>query len=549
MSLGSKTLKPKCREYIIPMLAMASLMLSCIFISSKKYFWIDELFSFYLLSDPSFQHMMVAFSDKFTNVPPLYFILGWVWANVLGSSELSLRLFSSLGISSACVIIWFTLRRTFNFWSTSIGTLLVFSISQVILYQNSEARMYGLFLALCSLGVLHYDSVNRSKKSSKSLIIAGVVIHGAIVLTHLFGVFYSGAIVGALIFRDRYFKVFRLKLYLSLISSWFILIPYLPAFFHQADAGNPRGWIATPNLSDLISVYQLSSFSVLQLILLVLVAVFSLIFVFWERRGLRVRGFQSILEKTSCETSLIILAWFLLVVPILVWIISRQIRPIFVDRYLISSQIAWCIFVALISSRVILLNSYLQKKIKKNHQVISYILKKSMECICVVIVLFLILNPLIYAMHVPAEKIPGSSDDKYGYQDLPMVIPFSHDFAKRFHYSENRNRYYFVLDWESAVDIRAGLFSPQEYKTMQALRRSYPSVFQDNIVNLEEFLGSHEKFLILDALDYKKRCLPQDFHCSMWLESKVKDNPNFIKTPIGPNDGRELILVERKKHL
>jgi hypothetical protein len=65
-------------EYAIPASAAVSLIISCIIISAKKYFWLDELFSYYLVGDHSFRHMMVAFADKFTNVPPLYFILGWL---------------------------------------------------------------------------------------------------------------------------------------------------------------------------------------------------------------------------------------------------------------------------------------------------------------------------------------------------------------------------------------------------------------------------------------------------------------------------------------
>src|SRR5215469_4621285 len=83
-------------EFAIPALAVVSLIVSCIIISAKAYFWLDELFSYYLLADHSFRHMMVAFGDKFTNVPPLYFMLGWLWARAFGVTELSLRLFSSL---------------------------------------------------------------------------------------------------------------------------------------------------------------------------------------------------------------------------------------------------------------------------------------------------------------------------------------------------------------------------------------------------------------------------------------------------------------------
>src|SRR5262245_28180684 len=76
-------------EYAIPALAVASLVVSCIITSSKRYFWIDELETYYLVGDHSFRHMMIAFGDKFTNVPPLYFVLGWLWTRVFGVTELS----------------------------------------------------------------------------------------------------------------------------------------------------------------------------------------------------------------------------------------------------------------------------------------------------------------------------------------------------------------------------------------------------------------------------------------------------------------------------
>ena len=121
-------------EYVVPALAITSLVISCIIISSKKFFWNDELYSYYFLADQSFTHMLGAFHDKINNTPPLYFLLGWLWARVFGSTELSLRLFSSLGMCIACVTVWITLRRTYSFWSASIGVLSIFCTSSLILY-------------------------------------------------------------------------------------------------------------------------------------------------------------------------------------------------------------------------------------------------------------------------------------------------------------------------------------------------------------------------------------------------------------------------------
>ena len=240
-------------EYIVPTLAIGSLVLSCIILSSKKYFWNDELHSYYLLGDNSFRHMMLAFSDKFTNVPPLYFVLGWLWARAFGAAELSLRLFSSVGMSIACLTTWITLRRNFQFWPAAIGTLGIFCTSDLILRQNAEARMYGLFLAIWAFAVLQFDVINKRQHCQTRALVLNALIHAALVQTHLFGILYSGVILCAFIIRDRNLKVCRLSVYSSIVLSWLSLILYIPTFLNQADAGNPRAWLPTPKLTHLMA--------------------------------------------------------------------------------------------------------------------------------------------------------------------------------------------------------------------------------------------------------------------------------------------------------
>ena len=206
--------------------------------------------------------MMIAFGDKFTNVPPLYFVLGWLWARAFGVTELSLRLFSALGMSVACFVTWITLRRNYRFWPTVIGTLGAFCVADLVLTQNAEARMYGLFLAVCSLGVLEFDVINRKQYCSTATLLVNALIHAAIVQTHLFGIIYSGAILCAFIIRDRFFNLFRPRVYLSIVVGWLSLIPYIPTFLNQADAGNPRAWIPMPDLNHLTSVLVPSASSV-----------------------------------------------------------------------------------------------------------------------------------------------------------------------------------------------------------------------------------------------------------------------------------------------
>jgi hypothetical protein len=513
-------------EYAIPASAAVSLIISCIIISAKKHFWLDELFSYYLVGDHSFRHMMMAFADKFTNVPPLYFILGWLWAWAFGVTELSLRLFSSLGMSIACVITWITLRRNYQFWPTVIGTLGAFCLPDLVLTQNVEARMYGLFLAVCSVGVLEFDVINRRKQCSTGTVLINALIHVAIVQTHLFGIIYSGAILGAFVIRDRLFNGFRPRVYLSVLFSWLSLIPYIPTFLNQADAGNPRAWIPVPDVNQLTFVLVPFVSPLLRLVMLVVLVISAIRLVFWTITS---RGKHE--EASAAEVSLRILAFLFLAVPLCAWIVSHTIKPLFLPRYFIPTILAWAILLAYVLSRLFE---------RAKSQLSGPFGRKLAPVSLGALTIILLSHPVTRAWGRPNESFPGGNDPSYAYGNLPIVASLWDDFMKRFHYSSERTRYFFVLDWEAALDPRSGLSSPQEYKTMDALKRDYPNVFGDHIVQLADFLDQHERFLVLADI-------PSDLHCPLWLEIRILNNPTYKTRLLGIVDGRPLLLVQKVK--
>jgi hypothetical protein len=475
--------------------------------------------------------MMVASADKFNGTPPLYFILGWLWHKAFNSSELSLRLFNSLGIAMAYVITWITLRRTYNFWSTTIGTLSIFSLSDIILYQNPEARMYGLFLAVCSLGLLQFDIINKKEECQRSMIYLNSLVNASIVQTHLYGIFYSGAILVAFIIRDKYFKTFRPKIYLSIVLSWLSLIPYMPSYLNQADAGNPHSWIPIPNLKVLAHTFYPSSLIVYVIFFLILISVCQSI---CKPNNTLNLGPARQLDSNS-EISLLILACTFLGVPIFAWIISHLWRPIFVNRYVMSNMLVWSILMTYLTSRIILPISTSSKNPLKA------LANTSISILLTLFTLVLLIYPIWYAKKFPQQQFPGLADNIYGHKELPIAVERSHDFLKRFHYSPERAKYFFILDWQAALAKESGLFSPQEYKTMDALKRNYPSVFQDNIIQTEDFLKRYDSFLIL-----AEKCISHDLMCPKWLEIRLRDNVNYAITPLGSIDGGDLLLVELK---
>ena len=559
MAQNNNLLKKNQQEYVVLVLAIASLLISCIIISSKKFFWNDELYSYYFLSDPSFTHMLGAFHDKINNTPPLYFLLGWLWARVFGSSELSLRLFSSLGMCLACVLVWIVLRRTYSFWPTSIGTLGVFCVSDIILSQNAEARMYGLFLALCSLALLQFDINNRISNSSWKTYLSNACIHAAIVNTHLFGLFYGVAILFSQIVRDKYFKTFRPKIYLAIIVGWTSLILYIPSFLNQSDAGKPRTWIPIPVLKDLTDFLSLSLSSFSNLILLVaLLLISGFQFILYQSNETHVSQIdQQEQPELNTEIPLLILAYSFLAVPLVVWVISRTIKPIFIDRYMIPSALSWSILLAYLSSRITNI-TFNVNKISDISKKFIFLKFTQRAILLITLTCILLIQPISYAKNYRGRYMPGLNDNKYGYRELPIVIQASAQFIERLYYSPERDKYFFILDWEAAVDQASGLFGSQEYKHIDALNRNYPNFFKNHVVKSEDFLKMHNRFLILDYADYDKTCPLEvkgqekarkweDMHCPQWVEMRLLSNPHYKVTHLGDIYGEALLLVEKQK--
>jgi dolichyl-phosphate-mannose-protein mannosyltransferase len=520
----------------------------------------DELLSYYLLSDKSFLHMLSAFHDKINAAPPLYFLVGWIWARIFGASELSLRLISCIGMSAALWLVWATLRRTYGFWPTSIAVLSVFCTSGIVLWQNAEARMYGLFIAFCALGLLLYDTACRKSGVSGGLLIGTACTHAAIVNTHLFGLIYSGALLLALILRDRCFKAVRIQLYLSIAFGWLSLIPYIPSFLNQSGAASVRTWLPKPIAGDLVQFLTLSSPSLVSSnSLQTLVNLFALVllvitsgaqFLLWQTEGRD--GYENREEgqpRRDSEAALLIAAYAFLAVPVFIWVFSQGPKPIFSDRYMLPTALSWSILLAYVASRLL----YHRLPKMREGESLSYHLRMAAvrSIFLIPLILLFLAQPVLWAMRAPQQTTPGLYHDKVGYNDLPIVIQHSHVFLRCLHYSPARSRYFFILDWEAATDEASGLFGPQEFKNLEAIARNYPNL-RKHIVSGEEFLRMHDRFLVVGSLESNSKVCScdiksgvrtkwEDLSCPQWLRLRVSADPHYGIQPLG----NAMLLVYR----
>jgi hypothetical protein len=219
----------------------------------------------------------------------------------------------------------------------------------------------------------------------------------------------------------------------------------------------------------------------------------------------------------------------------------------FLARYLIPTALIWSIIIAAIATIMGLTNSR-----TKAGSLLERGIGVIRTSVVTLILAFCVLHPFLNAKRLPPEQLPGSSDTRYGYENLPLVVQFSHDFMTRLYYSPKPERYFFILDWPSAVENSSGSFPPQEYKHMEALRRQYPTTF-NNVVQSDEFLETNNRFLVLTMdTDYDQKCPRKsgdNFNCPRWVADRLSADSQYRLQSLGDIDGprgkQALLLVEK----
>src|ERR1700723_2062840 len=143
-------------ETLLLCCSVLSLVVACGVCSRHKQAWMDEVFTWTELSDPSLWHLYYAIQHGADGGQPLFYTTAWLWAKAFGSSVLALRLYSSVAICGALVVTWGTLRRFYGEWATAFGVLAFWGTSGLLLEQNVEARFYGLFILTVAIAVNVY---------------------------------------------------------------------------------------------------------------------------------------------------------------------------------------------------------------------------------------------------------------------------------------------------------------------------------------------------------------------------------------------------------
>lgn len=159
--------------------------------------WEDEVITMTLLREHLWTMLRYGLPYQ-ENTPPLYYLIGWVWVRLFGTSAGDLRSLSALAGTATVPVAFLAARRLVGPLAGLVAALLV-AFSPMLVWYSQEARVYSLFALLSALSFLFFV---------RTLAIAGrrdlwmwVLFSALALLTHYFAVFLIIVEGGWLIYR------------------------------------------------------------------------------------------------------------------------------------------------------------------------------------------------------------------------------------------------------------------------------------------------------------------------------------------------------------
>ena len=277
--------------------------------------------------------------------PPLYYLVLHGWTNLFGTHELAARSLSTLAILGVLVVMFLLIKRWFGSGSAR-ATLLLMSIAPFLIRYGQEARMYAFVAFWLTLAT--YLLVRAIETGSRRQLYLYSLIMALGFYTHYYSIFmlvihwlYVGAVTGW--WRQRRIRVLQSRLIPRLLNArWWaaniliglLFLPWLPAAYNQFSRVQSGFWIPPVDLMTLPSTLEqwlrytyLDSLPTevrlaLALAIVILVGV-------------------ALLKDRLHRTHLGLLAAWAFLPPLFIFFISAISRPVYIDRYLVFSAVAF----------------------------------------------------------------------------------------------------------------------------------------------------------------------------------------------------------------
>ncbi len=182
--------------------------------------------------------------------PPLYYALLWLWSDVFGTTDASVRALS--GVTSVAILpLAYLAGRRLENHASGIVAVLVFAASPFLIRYGTEARMYAL-LSLLALAL--WLLVDSTLERATPLRLLGVtVVTAALLYTHYWSIWLLGVSGLGLLWLGRpsagpadLVRNAR-KCAAAVVAGGVLFLPWVPVLLDQmAHTGTPWGGRARP---------------------------------------------------------------------------------------------------------------------------------------------------------------------------------------------------------------------------------------------------------------------------------------------------------------
>ena len=122
------------------------------------------------------------------STPPLYYVLAWLWTQVVGTGEVGLRSLSALLGTATIVVVW-ALGRRLGGERAGLAAAALVAFNPMLVWFSQEARGYALLALLGALSALLWlRALERPRDGARALLAWGAVAALALA-THYYAIF------------------------------------------------------------------------------------------------------------------------------------------------------------------------------------------------------------------------------------------------------------------------------------------------------------------------------------------------------------------------
>jgi mannosyltransferase len=209
----------------------------------QQSYWYDEAITASLLEGSLIDVFRGILDTEST--PPLYYVLGWLWAQLVGGDEFALRSLSALA-GTLIVPVAYAAGRIVATVRIGLAAAALAAVNPMLIWYSQEARAYAL-LALMGGASFVCFALARSDPSRRRFV-AWAIVGGLAIATHYFAGFVVAA--EALLLLRAYPRSRELRWAVGAVAG--VAIALLPLAALQA-RHRRLGWVGGIDLSERVT--------------------------------------------------------------------------------------------------------------------------------------------------------------------------------------------------------------------------------------------------------------------------------------------------------